>query len=66
MWENVNLKTFRYSEYPDTVAKPAPLKQNTKFFYVLFSESGLDEKIKQKAQSTDLQLFSLETIVNYN
>lgn len=56
---------FGYSEYLDTIAKLTPLKQSAEFFYALFSESGFDEKIVNEASSSVLQLFSLDSIVNY-
>lgn len=57
---------FAYSEYLDTVAKLTPLKDKAKFYYVLFSESGFDEKIATEAQdSENLRLYELETIVNF-
>lgn len=56
---------FSYSEYLDTLAKLTPQKKQAKFYYALFSENGFDKKIIQEAGKTDLQLYSLETIVNY-
>lgn len=56
---------FSYSEYLDTVAKLAPLKQNASFYYALFSENGFDEKIVKESDTANLRLYSLETIVNY-
>lgn len=55
---------FSYSEYLDTAAKLTPLKQNAEFFYALFSESGFDEKLVREADTSALQLFSLDRIVN--
>lgn len=56
---------FSYSEYLDTMAKLAPLKEKAKFYYVLFSESGFDEKIKAKAERLEeLYLYDLKEIVN--
>lgn len=56
---------FSYSEYLDTRAKLAPLKEKAKFYYVLFSESGFDEKIKAKAERLEeLYLYDLKEIVN--
>ncbi len=55
---------FRYGEYLDTAAKLTPLKKNAEFFYVLFSESGFDERILQEAEQNDhLQLYDMEDIV---
>ncbi len=56
---------FAFSEYLDTAAKLAPLKENARFTYALFSESGFDEKLTAEAKEGDLLLFPLETIVNY-
>lgn len=56
---------FRYAEYLDTRAKLTPQKKAAKFHYMLFSESGFDEKIIQEAEtSEELRLFGLDTIVN--
>ena len=56
---------FSYSEYLDTVAKLAPLKEKAKFWYALFSESGFDERIKTEARKLEeLYLYDLKTIVN--
>lgn len=55
---------FSYSEYLDTAAKLDPQKQQAKFYYALFSESGFDEKLIREAGKTELQLYSLEMIVN--
>ncbi len=56
---------FTYSEYLDTTAKLAPLKETAKFTYALFSESGFDEQLTAEAQNSGLLLYPLETIVNY-
>lgn len=56
---------FSYSEYLDTIARLAPLKQKYEFFYALFSESGFDKKIEMEAKNSSLQLFLLNEIVNY-
>lgn len=56
---------FSYSEYLDTVAKLTPQKPKSKFYYALFSENGFDKKIIREAKEANLQLYSLETIVNY-
>ncbi|MCD7818785.1 MAG: ATP-binding protein [Lachnospiraceae bacterium] len=56
---------FTYSEYLDTAAKLSPLKENAKFTYALFSESGFDEELTVEAQKPGLLLYPLETIVNY-
>lgn len=55
---------FSYSEYLDTLAKLSPQKEQSKFFYALFSESGFDDKIYEAAKQDDsLHLYSLEQIV---
>lgn len=56
---------FSYSEYLDTLAKLTPMKQKAKFYYVLFSENGFDEKIESAAEENDVRLYTLEDIVNY-
>jgi len=56
---------FSYSEYLDTLAKLAPLKEKAQFYYALFSENGFDEKILSNAAENRTQLFSLHQIVNY-
>lgn len=56
---------FRYSDYLDTKAKLTSLKENAKFHYVLFSESGFDEKIVNEARNGILSLYGLKEIVNY-
>lgn len=54
---------FSYSEYFDTLAKLTPLKEKSKFYYALFSESGFDQKILDCAAMNETQLYSLEDIV---
>ena len=55
---------FSYSEYLDTLAKLAPMKENATFYYSLFSASGFDEKIEKAAmEDGKLRLYSLDTIV---
>lgn len=56
---------FTYSEYFDTVAKLNSQKQEAKFHYALFSESGFDDKVTQIAKMENVSLYSLEDIVNY-
>ncbi len=58
-------RPFTFSEYLDTAAKLAPLKENAKFTYALFSESGFDEKLTAETQKNGVLLYPLETIVNY-
>lgn len=59
-------RPFTYSEYLNTMAKLTPLKDKAKFYYVLFSESGFDEKIIANSEKDGTQLYSLEQIVNYH
>lgn len=54
---------FSYSEYLDTLAKLTPLKEKSKFYYALFSESGFDQKILDCAVMNETQLYSMEDIV---
>ena len=54
---------FSYSEYLDTLEKLTPLKEKSKFYYALFSESGFDQKILDCAAMNETQLYSLENIV---
>lgn len=54
---------FSYSEYLDTLAKLTPLKEKSKFYYALFSESGFDQKTLDCAAMNETQLYSLEDIV---
>ena len=54
---------FSYSEYLDTLAKLTPLKEKSKFYYALFSESGFDQKILDCAAMNETLLYSLENIV---
>ena len=56
---------FTYSDYLNTAAKLTPSKQNAKFYYALFSESGFDETLVANAPKDTVQLYSLEQIVNY-
>ncbi len=57
---------FSYSEYLDTIAKLTPLKEKAKFYYMLFSESGFDEKIIAEAEQTNTKMYTLEQIVGYH
>ena len=57
---------FSYTEYLDTMAKLAPLKETAKFYYALFSESGFDKRIANCAEGGKIQLYSLDQIVYYN
>ncbi|MBR5127324.1 MAG: ATP-binding protein [Roseburia sp.] len=54
---------FSYSEYLNTISKLKTQKEQNKFYYALFSESGFDEKIVEERKKTDsLFLYSLEEI----
>ena len=55
---------FTYAEYLDTRAKLAPMKQDTKFYYALFSKNGFDEKILAEAKNDTLKLYDLHEIVS--
>ena len=55
---------FTYAEYLDTRAKLAPMKQDTKFYYALFSKNGFDEKILAEAKNDALKLYDLHEIVS--
>ncbi len=57
--------TFIYSEYLDTLEKLSPLKENAQFFYVLFSESGFDEKVINDSKINGTLLFDLKDIVEF-
>lgn len=60
-------KPFAYSEYLDTKAKLTPMKEKTKFYYALFSETGFDKKIVAEAEKdNDTKLYDLSKIVNLN
>lgn len=54
---------FSYGEYLDTLAKLQEMKKNAKFSYLLFSESGFDEKIVDLAEENNTWLYSIEDIV---
>lgn len=60
-------RPFRYSEYLDTAAKLNLQKENAEFYYILFSESGFDNKILDEAKkNSHLHLCGLDEIVDYN
>lgn len=57
-------KPFSYSEYLDAKAKLISLKENARFYYALFSESGFDDKIVEEAkQGDEIWLYDLSEIV---
>ena len=60
---NYKNSAFTYAEYLDTRAKLAPMKQDTKFYYALFSKNGFDEKILAEAKNDTLKLYDLHEIV---
>lgn len=56
---------FNYSEYLDTEAKLSDEKTKSNFYYALFSKSGFNERIVEKAKTTNsILLFDLKKIVN--
>ncbi len=57
---------FSYSEYLDTLAKLTPLKENAKFYYVLFSENGFDEKVINEVRNDETELYTLDDIVGFS
>ena len=58
---------FTYSEYLDTYAKLAPLKEDAKFYYALFSKNGFDDKlIEESKENKSLLLYDLSEIVEGN
>ena len=61
---NYKNSAFTYAEYLDTRAKLAPMKQDTKFYYALFSKNGFDEKILAEAKNNTLKLYDLHEIVS--
>lgn len=57
---------FKYSDYLNTMAKLTPFKESGSFWYVLFSESGFDEKILDEAKKSEhVRLYSMEEVVNF-
>ena len=57
-------KPFSYGEYLDTLTKLSPQKKNAGFYYMLFSESGFDEKITDAAETDPaIRLYSLKDVV---
>ncbi len=60
-------RPFRYLEYLDTAAKLNLQKEHAEFYYILFSESGFDNKMLDEARgNSHLRLCGLEEIVDYN
>lgn len=59
-------RPFSYSEYMDTAAKLSPQKKTAEFYYYLFSESGFDEKLTEKAdKNQNLKLIPISEVVEY-
>lgn len=58
-------KPFSYSEYLDTLAKLAPLKENANFYYALFSEDGFDKKTTRAAAEGNTKLYTIEDVVGF-
>ena len=57
---------FKHSEYLNTMVKLTPFKESGSFWYVLFSESGFDEKILNEAKKSEhVRLYSMEEVVNF-
>ncbi len=57
-------RPFSYGEYLDTLAKLSPQKGKADFYYMLFSESGFDERILEAARTdSTTRLYSLSDIV---
>lgn len=58
-------RPFSYAEYLDTMAKLSPMKNESDFYYALFSENGYDEKITDRAAENHTRCYTLEQIVRY-
>ena len=57
-------KPFSFAEYLDTSAKLSQQKEKSDFYYMLFSESGFDEKLIAEAEKDDkIMLVDIERIV---
>lgn len=58
---------FTYSDYLDVTAKLDEKKENSDFYYALFSKSGFDEKIVEETKTNKtILLFGLKDVVNRN
>lgn len=58
-------KPFSFGEYLDTAEKLSQQKEESDFYYMLFSESGFDDKLSAEAESAgNIELVNLERIVN--
>ena len=57
-------KPFSLGEYLDTAAKLSQQKEKSDFYYMLFSESGFDEKLSAEAEKGNIiKLIGIEKIV---
>lgn len=60
-------RPFGYGEYLDTAAKLSGLKDNAEFFYILFSESGFDDKLTAEAEkNAHVRLIDIEEMIRIN
>ncbi len=58
-------RPFSFGEYLDTAAKLSQQKEKAEFHYILFSESGFDEKLTAEAESNgNIELVGIERIVD--
>lgn len=58
-------RPFSFGEYLDTAAKLSPQKEKAEFHYILFSESGFDEKLTAETESAgNIELVSIERIMD--
>ena len=55
---------FFYSEYLCTRSKLGPLQEKARFYYMLFSANGFDERLTAVAKESGAQLYDLEQIVS--
>ena len=57
-------KPFSFGEYLDTSAKLSQQKEKAEFYYMLFSESGFDDKLSAEAEKDGkIMLVDIERIV---
>ncbi len=57
-------RPFSYGEYLDTAAKLSTQKEKSDFYYMLFSESGFDEKLTAEAKNDKrIELVGIERVV---
>ena len=58
-------RPFSIGEYLDTAAKLSPQKEKAEFHYILFSESGFDEKLTAEAESAEnIELVGIKRIMD--